>query len=290
MNVTLKQLRAFVAVAHEQSFTRAAAKLHVTQSTLTSSIRILEGEIGMRLFDRSTRAVTLTPEAQRFLPSAERMLGDLREALEDMRQTAGRQRGSVGVAAAASFIDFVLSAAVVGMAQHYPNIKVRLMEATTEAACQMVLSGQADFGVTTLFEKIPELDSSLVLTDTYGAVHHPDHPLGAQASPLPWSGLAPHVMVSLPKSSGVRALIDLHPRIPERFKRPGYEVGSMSSLSPLLVRGFGYAALPSLAAQPLVADGLVFKPLTQPVLARKLYATGSGAAPCRPRRWRCWKR
>ncbi len=52
MNITIKQLRAFAAVAREGSFTRAAAKLHVTQSTLTASIKILESEIGCRLFDR----------------------------------------------------------------------------------------------------------------------------------------------------------------------------------------------------------------------------------------------
>lgn len=95
MNVTLRQLRAFVAVAQEQSFTRAAARLHVTQSTLTASIQALESEIGMRLFDRSTRSVLATPQGQQFLPAAERMLRELQEALEEMRQTADRRRGSV---------------------------------------------------------------------------------------------------------------------------------------------------------------------------------------------------
>ena len=88
---------------------------------------------------------------------------------------------------------------------------------------------------------------------------------------MPWSGLARHTMVALHPSNGIRALIDIHPNIAARYKKPGYEVGSMSSLLPLLQRGLGYATLPAMAAQPLVAAGLRFKPLTHPVLRRKLY-------------------
>ncbi|MEJ7929513.1 LysR family transcriptional regulator [Ramlibacter sp. AN1015] len=271
MNVTLKQLRAFVAVAHAQSFTGAAAQLHVTQSTLTASIQILEGEIGMRLFDRSTRAVQLTAQGQQFLPAAQRLLRELQQALDDMRQTADLQRGTVAVAAAASFIDYVLSAAVADMAHSYPGIRVRLTEATTDDACAMVLDGEVDFAVTTLVERPALLDAALVLTDTYGSVQHAEHPLSAETGPMRWSRLAPHVMVALPKASGIRALVDQQPQIADRLKQPAYEVASMSSLSPLLARGFGYAVLPALAAQPLVEDGLRFVPLREPVLRRSLF-------------------
>src|SRR5919205_1072597 len=101
MNITLKQLRAFAAVAREQSFTRAAERLHVTQSALTAAIKALEEELNLRLFDRSTRAVVLTPQGQHFLPVAEKLLRDLTESLDDLKTLADRQRGSVTVAAAA---------------------------------------------------------------------------------------------------------------------------------------------------------------------------------------------
>ena len=164
-NITLKQLRAFTAVAREGSFTRASEKLYVTQSTLTTSIKTLENEIGLRLFDRSTRAVVLTAQGAQFLPAAERMLRDLNESLDDLRLAATRQRGSVVVAAAASFMHYVLSPAVVNMAGSYPGITVRMREETTEGVCRLVLSGEADFGVTTLFEPVSLLDTALILTD-----------------------------------------------------------------------------------------------------------------------------
>lgn len=271
-NVTLKQLRAFAAVAREGSFTRAAEKLHVTQSTLTSSIKILEGEIGMKLFDRSTRAVLLTAQGSGFLPAAERMLRDLDESLAELRMTASRQRGSVVVAAAASFINYVMSPAVLDLARAYPGISVRMSEEATEGACRMVLSGEADFGVTTLFEPVTGLDTALILSDSYGAVYSPEYELRNAPNPLPWSKLAPYTMVGLHRSNGIRALIDIQQRIPQRYKKPAYEVGSMPSLYPLLARCLGYAALPALAAQPLVASGLLYTPLVQPVLRRQLYA------------------
>jgi LysR family carnitine catabolism transcriptional activator len=271
MNITLKQLRAFAGVARERSFTRASERLHVTQSTLTSAIKVLEAEVGIRLLDRSTRSVVLTEQGASFLPVAERLLRDLQESLDELRMTANRQRGSVVIAAAASFINYVLAPAVSRTALIYPGINVRLSEETTEGVARMVLSGEADFGVTTLFQDVPALNVALLLTDVYGAVYAKSHVLKAEAEPLSWRKFGNHTLVGLHRSNGIRALIDLHPKIPSRFKNPAYEVGSMSSLHSLLAQGFGYAALPALAAKPLVADGLCFKSLVQPTLRRRLY-------------------
>ena len=271
MNITLKQLRAFTVVARERSFTRASERLHVTQSTLTSSVKILEAEIGMRLLDRSTRSVVLTQQGSSFLPVAERLLRDLNESLDELRLTANRQRGSVIIAAAASFINYVLAPAVAQTVSTYPGINVRLSEETTESVARLVVSGEADFGVTTLFQKTPALDTALLLTDDYGAVYSKSHDLVDAKSPLAWSQLAAHTMVGLHRANGIRALIDMHSKIASQYKNPAYEVGSMSSLQPLLAQGFGYAALPALAAKPLIADGLCFKPLIKPTLRRRLY-------------------
>jgi LysR family carnitine catabolism transcriptional activator len=282
MNITLKQLRAFVTVAREQSFTRASQRLHVTQSTLTSAIKTLEIEVGIRLLDRSTRSVLVTAEGAAFLPVAERLLRDLYESLDELRMTADRQRGSVVIAAAASFINYVLAPAVAQTALRYPGINVRLSEETTEGVARMVLSGEADFGVTTLVKDVPTLNSCLLLTDGYGVVYARSHALNEETAPLSWKKLGPHTLVGLHRSNGIRSLIDLHPQIPLQCKSPAYEVGSMSSLQPLLAQGFGFAALPALAAKPLVAEGMGFRPLVQPTLRRRLYIVkkkGRGLSP-----------
>lgn len=270
-NVTLKQLRAFVAVAAGGSFTGAANTLHVTQSTLTSSIKALEAELGMPVFDRSTRTVVLTRQGALFLPAARRMLRDLQDALNDLTMVADRERGSVSVGAAASFITYVLTPALIGMAAAYPGIDTHFTEGTTQSIAQGVLSGEADFGISTLFEPIAGLDATLLLTDAYGAVCNAAHPLNAERAPMTWSKLARHRMVRLSRNNGIRALLDREPKIADLFRGTAYEVSGVAALQALLNQGFGYSALPALAAKSLVIDGLRFHGLSRPAVRRELY-------------------
>lgn len=270
-NITFKQIRAFTTVARERSFTRAAESLHLTQSTLTSAIKLLEAELGLPLFDRSTRMLALTPQGERFLPRAQRLLQELEDSLEDLAGLAAGQWGSVAVAGAASFIHYVLAPAVAILAGKHPGISVRLSEDTTEAATRKVLAAEADFGVATLFENVPQLDCMKLLTDRYGVVFPPDHPLGRRREPIGWGELEAHTMIGLHPSNGIRALIDREANIPAALKRPAYEVNAMPSLLPLLEQGIGYAALPAMAAAPLVTAGMHFKRLAQPALHRQLF-------------------
>jgi DNA-binding transcriptional LysR family regulator len=77
VSITLRQLRAFVALAQAHSFTAAAAQLHITQSALSALVRELESEVGSRLFDRTTRHVDINAAGRELLPVAERVLRDL---------------------------------------------------------------------------------------------------------------------------------------------------------------------------------------------------------------------
>jgi DNA-binding transcriptional LysR family regulator len=103
-NLTFPRLRAFLAVAEEQSFTRAAARLHVAQQALSTTVRRLERELGVRLFERSTRAVQLTAAGEAMLDSARRALGELARGIGEARRIdrRGRHTLSVGVMAGAA--------------------------------------------------------------------------------------------------------------------------------------------------------------------------------------------
>jgi DNA-binding transcriptional LysR family regulator len=125
--------------------------------------------------------------------------------------------------------------------------------------------------VATLFEALPQLESILLVTDVYGAVFPPDHPLSRKREPMSWTDLQAHKMIGLHPNNGIRALIDRQPNLPAALKRPAYEVSAMPSLLPLLQQGIGYAALPAMAAAPLLAAGMQFKRLGQPALNRQLY-------------------
>src|SRR5512132_793945 len=112
MNVTLRQLRAFVNVAQFGVFTAAAERLHVTQSALSVMIRGLETELGLRLFDRTTRMVELTDAGREFYPIAEKTLEDLSSAVAHSRELADIKRGRVTIAATTLISSILLPRAV----------------------------------------------------------------------------------------------------------------------------------------------------------------------------------
>ena len=269
--ITLRQLRAFSAIAHQSSFTRAAAKLGVSQSALTIAIRELEAEVGLRVFDRSTRSVELTQHGAGFLRVADRILDEIDRALDDLKAVAGRQRGSVVISAAASFITYVLVPAVAVMAEKYPNITVRMLENTTTGVSRQVRDGEADIGITTFWSAEDDLETEMLLRDAFGVVVPSGHAIAQASGKLTWRALKGVSLVSLPPGAGVRVLIEQNPEVAALIKSPTYEVSSVSALKPLIERGVGIAALPALAARPLLDGGLVFRPLFRPTIRRELH-------------------
>jgi DNA-binding transcriptional LysR family regulator len=97
MNLTLRQIRAFVLVARSGSFTGAAKSMHLTQSALSQLIRELETSLNTRLVDRTTRSVSLTAPGNEFLASAQRILDDLEQAVGNVDKLVAKQRGRVVV-------------------------------------------------------------------------------------------------------------------------------------------------------------------------------------------------
>src|SRR5262245_29602415 len=124
--LTFPRLRAFVAVADEQSFTRAAARLHVAQQALSTTVRRLERELGAQLFERTTRAVRLTAAGDAMLGATRRALGELERGIGEARRLDRRGRGTLAVGvmagAALELTDPILAA----FARELPDTEVAL--------------------------------------------------------------------------------------------------------------------------------------------------------------------
>jgi len=108
MNINLRQLRAFVSISHLGGFTKAAEALHATQPTLSAQINQLEESLGVRLFDRSTRSVTLTQVGRDLLPVVDKVLSDLAAVSVRARDVAQKNTGRVVVAALPSISSTLL--------------------------------------------------------------------------------------------------------------------------------------------------------------------------------------
>src|SRR5258707_14107172 len=122
MNVTIRQLRAFVAGAQLGGFSAAAVRLHLTQSALSMLVRALEQEVGVVLFERTTRSVKLTDAGRDFLPLAEKMLVDLHNAVATTRSRAEWARGRIVVAVTPTFASTLLPGLLIRYRAEHPDV------------------------------------------------------------------------------------------------------------------------------------------------------------------------
>jgi len=141
MNVTLRQLRAFVALAHTASFTDAATRLHVTQSALSGLIKELEQTLGVQVVNRSTRRVSLSEVGREFYPLVARLLQDLDGALDTISDLKELKRGLVRFAAPQLMSASVLPEVIAGFSKECPDIEVRLLDCMVDHVLSKVQSG-----------------------------------------------------------------------------------------------------------------------------------------------------
>lgn len=145
--VTLAQLRCFAAVAETMNFRRAAARLHMTQPPLSRQIQALEHALGTALFDRSARAVRLTPAGQSFARSAARVLEEAESAVREARRVAGGDAGAVtiGFTAASSYV--YLPRLVSVLRERLPSLALTLLEMTTPQQSAALQAGKLDLAL-----------------------------------------------------------------------------------------------------------------------------------------------
>lgn len=269
-NITIKQLRAFVALAREASFTRAASRLNISQSALTITIRQIEEEVGLKLFDRTTRSVHLTSHAHAFLPVAERILQDLSRSLDELTALAERKRGNVVAAASASFLCYVLAPTVTQLQKRFPGIRVKLLN-TPDSLARRVLEEEIDFGVTNILQAPHGLESYPLLDDTFGVICPAEHPLAQEKDTLTWSHLADYPLVTMPSGTQTHEIINRENTITSILPPPVCEANSIFALGAMIDCGIGIAPVPAHVAKAIINERVVYRPLENPVVKRNLY-------------------
>lgn len=269
-NLTIKQLRGFVAIAEEHSFTRAAHKLRVSQSALTIAIQDLETEVRVQLLDRTTRSVELTAHGKDFLPVAVKLLEDLAHGVENLHRVADRQRGSVTVTSIASFINVVLAPAIASLSRKFSGISVQVIEDSADSLIKRVQHGEVDFGVGTLWRTVEEIEANMLLKDRLGVLFRNDHPLALAEKDPTWSDLGKFPLASLAYGSDL-ATLSRNSHFASLLSKRMYEVSSVSSLLALVESGVGIAVLPAMAAYSSGMKALRFRPIRRPFLHRPLF-------------------
>jgi len=252
--VELRQLEYFVAVAEEQHFTRAARRLHVSQSGLSSTVKSLESELGGQLLLRTTRRVELTRAGEALLVEARRTLAAARAAAGAVAAVEGLQRGSltVGVMQALAAID--LSGFLARFHGRFPGIELRLTQASSSELMGQVAESRLDLAFTSSPARegvalMPVFSSPMVL------VCGPRHRLAASRS-VGLGDLAGEEFVDFPVAWGSRIVVDEIFRTARVERRVPFEVNDVTTLLDLVQAGLGIAVVPEAIAgsRPALAN------------------------------------
>lgn len=268
MNLSARQLRAFVALADERHFTRAAQRCHLTQPAFSALIRSLEEAAGLRLFDRNTRHVELTAEGRVLDASARRLLADMDLVMEDLRDHAARRRGRVALAALPSLAAGWLPGLLARFSQAHPGIVVDLRDALLDPCLDMVQRGEVDFAVASRRADMTDLDSEFLHADRYFLVCRADHALAAQPS-VRLRDIVRHPLIQLARGSSVRKHLDeaLGPDAP----LPVFEVEHLATVTGLVRAGLGVSVVPAMTLFHFASNDLRVVPLAGRALTRPLY-------------------
>ncbi len=269
MNIHLRQLRAFVTVGRLGSFTRAAHALHATQPALSAQVRDLEDSLGVRLFDRSTRSVTLTQAGKDLLPFVASVLSDISSVVDRARDVARRNTGRVTVAALPSLSATLLPGVVARLQRGHPGVTVVIRDALAERTLSLLRADEVDLAVTSVPLPDPQLQFTRLLTDRMVAVLPPNHPLaGAKAVRL--TDLLESPLILMDRDSSVRRSVDTACASIGRLAAPVFEAAFMATAIGLVRAGLGATLLPSSAADLRAASDLIILDLEEPRIEREL--------------------
>ena len=269
MDVNLRQVRAFMAVARFGSFTRAAQLLHLSQPALTVQIRQLEDGLGARLFDRNTRSVSLTAVGRELVPAFQRLLQEFDAVVVNAKDLAAKRHGIVRLACLPSFASTILPGIIAGFRRRHPRVSFVLKDAVGRRILGMVRAEEVDFGIGVAAAEEPGLDTLYLMQDRMHAVFPARHPL-ARVRKVTLDSLRAHPLVLMDPDSTVRALVDAAFARTGRLAVPACEATYMSSAIGMVRAGLGVTILPSTAMELRANPRLRSKPIEDPGLTRRI--------------------
>jgi len=251
MNLSTRQMRAFLHVARIGNFTRAAEQAHITQAGLSILIREMEKQLGCRLFERTTRVVSLTPEGRRLLPVVERLMTDLDDVAAELGAAGDAARRTLRIAATPLVSSHLLPQVFSTFRAAHPQVSLRLFDADLRDVEAMVAAGDADMGLGFFFKAAPGLERTPVGRFQLMRVSRLDDDADADVPPgvgtAPWSSLRGAELVGLPPGNPIQKVIDQHLATIGRAdaQRPAFNF--FGTLISMVEAGFGTAVMPTFA-------------------------------------------
>lgn len=270
MNVSLRQLRAFLAVARLGSFSRAADSLHVSQSALSGLIKELELVLGVPVFDRSTRRIQLAEVGRKLQPIVEKVIQDLDAALDEVTSLKALKTGMVRIAAPQLMSCTLLPEVIAAYRVAHPEIQIRLVDCVVESVLPRVFSGEVDFGVGPERDPSPEITARTLFEMPFMAVFPQGHPLG-KLKRIRWADAVEYPIIALQGQFTERLSVDLHVTLPNLTLNPSNEVTFMTTALSMVSANLGIAACLPYARSLALPYKLQMRLLHEPEVTRRFF-------------------
>jgi len=269
MDISMRQVRAFVSVAHLKSFTRAAALLHVSQPALTVQIRKLEERLGLRLLDRNSRTVDVTRVGRELLPVFQRILRELDSVIMDTRELATQRHGVVRIAALPSFAAGLLPPIISRFRRSNPRMSFVVRDVIASRVNASVRSEEVDIGITGGELSDPDLEIVHLAHDQMHVVFPSRHPLERKRG-ITLEDLAELPIVLMDSETSVRSIVDGAFVAAGRLPIPACEVTYMMTAVGMVKAGLGVAVLPGSAKEVRAEPSLKTRIIDDPAFARPI--------------------
>jgi DNA-binding transcriptional LysR family regulator len=267
MHISIKQLRAFMALCKHRNFTLAAQSIHLSQPAFSSLITSLELETELRLFSRNTRHVHMTPDGEAFVDIAKHLLEHYDDSIRQIRAQAKGERGRVSVAVLPSIAVCWLPTILKTYQQHCPDIRVELMDVESERCLQAVSDGRADFALTAYSPERTDLKSQVLYSENMFLICHKDHPLARQES-VRECDLKGHPFLHFAPNTSIRQCIA---KIPVDVAPYAFEVQQLTTMLGLIAAGMGVTLAPQLTLYQFHHRDIAIRPFSGSPISRQIH-------------------
>jgi len=243
----ISQLRSLVAIVREGSFTRAAEKLFVTQPALSQQMKALESELGVQLFERRGRRITITAPGALVLARAEGMLAQLQQLHDELAALNGMAQGRIRIGTSDTVCLYLLPPVVQAFRHLHPAVEIHLTNRPSREVVALLIEGAIDFGIINLPVNEARIESEYLCERTELAICAPDHPLAAQQQAT-LAELVAYPLLLLEKGTTSRALFD------QLLTQAGFapqvtNLGSIEVIKRYVEINLGVAIVPAMAVE-----------------------------------------
>lgn len=250
----IRQLITFKRVAELKNYTRAAESLSLTQPTISYQLKLLEEEIGQKLFELEGRKATLTLAGEKFLPFVERILAEMEDSKRMMENINVGERGSVTIAAIGSSTVYVLPELLYQFQTANPHIEISLRTAGGDEIRELVKQNQVDLGIVGSHVPISEFATLPLFEDRIGPFVHASHPL-AKKQKITFAELAREPLIQLGTWRSWQNYVLSIFRQVGATPQIRLQLDSIDAVKRMVERGLGFTIIPHTAAREEINEG-----------------------------------